>query len=188
MIYLASLSSRRGELLNQIKVEYQQIAITIDETPYSKETPQDYVIRLALEKARAGRMAVPTTYPVLGADTVVVCEGQLFGKPIDADDAKRMLRQLSGHCHQVMTAVALVTKIEERVRLNISNVHFRQLSEVDIQAYVSTGEPLDKAGGYAIQGLASVFIKYLEGSYSGVMGLPLFETATLLAEVDIKIF
>lgn len=188
MIYLASLSPRRRELLDQIKLEYQQIAITIDETPYPKEAPQDYVIRLALEKAKAGRMAVPTTAPVLGADTVVVYRKQLFGKPIDEDDAKRMLRQLSGHYHKVMTAVALVTGTKERVRLNISKVHFHRLSEADIQAYVNTGEPLDKAGGYAIQGLASVFIKSIEGSYSGVMGLPLFETAKLLAEVGIKIF
>jgi len=114
-------------------------------------------------------------------------DGLLFGKPADKDDAKQMLRQLSGRDHQVMTAVALVTATQERRRLNISNVYFRSLSEADIQAYIATGEPVDKAGSYAIQGLASIFIERIEGSYSGVMGLPLHETATLLAEIGMNI-
>jgi septum formation protein len=139
---------------------------------------------LALAKARAGRLAVSTPHPVLGADTAIVCHGQIFGKPVDEDDAKQMLRQLSGHSHQVLTAVALVTTTQEKLRLNINKVYFRQLSEADIQAYVATGEPLDKAGSYAIQGLAGVFIERIEGSYSGVMGLPLYETAILLAEIE----
>ncbi|HEC84856.1 MAG TPA: septum formation inhibitor Maf [Thioploca sp.] len=187
MIYLASLSPRRCELLEQIKLNYQQVAITVTETLLFQEKPQNYVSRLALSKARAGRLAVSTPHPVLGADTVIVCDGQVFGKPVDKNAAKQMLRQLSGRCHQVMTAVALVTATIERVRLNISNVYFRQLSETDIQAYIATGEPLDKAGSYAIQGLGSVFIERIEGSYSGVMGLPLYETATLLAEIGMKI-
>ena len=187
MIYLASLSPRRCELLNQIKVNYQQIAVNIAETSLPQETPQDYVSRLALAKARAGCERISTTQPVLGADTVVVCDGQLFGKPVDADDAKHKLWQLSGRAHQVMTAVALVKGTIERVRLNISKVYFKKLSKSDIQAYVATGEPLDKAGSYAIQGLASIFIERIEGSYSGVMGLPLYETASLLTETGVKI-
>ncbi len=187
MIYLASLSPRRCELLDQIKVNYQQIAVSVDETPYSQESAPDYVRRLALTKARAGRLAVSTACPVLGADTVIVYDKQLLGKPVDEDDARRMLRILSGNKHQVMTAVAVVTPTREKIRLSISRVHFRRLSEADIQAYIKTGEPLDKAGSYAIQGLASIFIKHLEGSYSGVMGLPLYETANLLTEMGIKV-
>jgi len=187
MIYLASLSPRRCELLDQIKVNYQQIAVSVDETPYPQEPAPDYVRRLALTKARAGRLAVSTPCPVLGADTVIVYDKQLLGKPVDDDDASRMLRVLSGRKHQVMTAVAVVTPTREKVRLNISLVHFRRLSEADIQAYIKTGEPLDKAGSYAIQGLASIFIKRIEGSYSGVMGLPLYETANLLTEMGIKV-
>ncbi len=187
MIYLASLSPRRCELLDQIKVNYQQIAVSVDETPYPQEPAPDYVRRLALTKARAGRLAVSTPCPVLGADTVIVYDKQLLGKPVDDDEASRMLRVLSGRKHQVMTAVAVVTPTREKVRLNISRVHFRRLSEADIQAYIKTGEPLDKAGSYAIQGLASIFIKRIEGSYSGVMGLPLYETANLLTEMGIKV-
>jgi septum formation protein len=187
MIYLASLSPRRCELLDQIKVNYQQIAVSVDETPYPQEPAPDYVRRLALTKARVGRLAVSTPCPVLGADTVIVYDKQLLGKPVDDDEASRMLRVLSGRKHQVMTAVAVVTPTREKVRLNISRVHFRRLSEADIQAYIKTGEPLDKAGSYAIQGLASIFIKRIEGSYSGVMGLPLYETANLLTEMGIKV-
>ncbi len=188
MIYLASLSPRRCELLEQIHIEYQQVAIKIDETPYPNEMPQAYVSRLALTKAIAGRLAVSTSLPVLGADTVIVCEGQLFGKPIDKSDAKKMLRQLSGRGHQVMTAVALVSTKYERQRLNISTVYFRHLCESEIQAYVDTNEPLDKAGSYGIQGRASIFIERIEGSYSSVMGLPLFDTAILLTESGMAVF
>lgn len=188
MIYLASLSPRRCELLTQIRLDYQQIAVTVDETRYPQESPSDYVSRLALAKARAGRLMVPTTEPVLGADTIVVCGEQLFGKPVNENDAKQMLRQLSGRSHQVITAVALLTETQEKQRLNVSKVYFRPLSKTDIEAYIATGEPLDKAGSYAIQGRASVFIERLEGSYSGVMGLPLYETATLLAEIGFKVF
>jgi septum formation protein len=187
MLYLASLSPRRRELLEQIKIEYQQIAVTVDETPLPQERPEDYVRRLALAKARAGRLTIPTTQPVLGADTAIVYNQQLFGKPKDENHARQMLKQFAGHRHQVMTAVALVTKTQENVRLNISKVYFRPLTEADIQGYLATGEPLDKAGGYAIQGLASIFIERIEGSYSGVMGLPLYETANLLAEIGMKI-
>jgi len=188
MIYLASLSPRRCELLKQINVAYQQIAVDVVETPYPNELAQEYVRRIALSKARTGHLLVPKNQPVFGADTTVVCDGQLFGKPVDADDAKKMLKRLSGRAHQVMTAVALVTTTIERVDLSITKVYLQELTESDIQAYVASGEPLDKAGSYAIQGLASVFIERIEGSYSGVMGLPLHETAVLLAEIGIKIF
>ncbi len=187
MIYLASLSPRRRELLKQIKISYQPVAVHVDETRLPQETPQDYISRLALAKARAGQLAVSGTHPVLGADTVIVCDGQVFGKPADKNDAIQMLKKLSGCCHQVMTGVALVTATSERVCFSISNVYFCRLSEAAIQAYIATGEPLDKAGSYAIQGLASIFIERIEGSYSGVMGLPLHETATLLADVGINI-
>ncbi len=183
MLYLASLSPRRRALLEQIRVDYQQIAVAVEETPLPNEMPADYVCRLALAKARAGRLLVTTPDPVLGADTAVVYGTKIFGKPVDRQQAKEMLTQLSGQCHQVMTAIALVTPTQEKIRLNISQVYFRPLTTEEIMAYLATEEPLDKAGSYAIQGLASVFIERLEGSYSGVMGLPLYETAALLAEL-----
>ncbi len=186
MIYLASHSPRRRQLLDQIHVTYQSLAVHIDETPHPQESPQDYVQRLAFAKARAARTLVDTSHPILAADTAVVCDAQIFGKPTDIEDAKQMLIQLSGRSHQVMTAIALVTPNQEKVRLNISQVYFRALSGAEIDAYITTGEPLDKAGSYAIQGLASIFIERLEGSYSGVMGLPLYETAMLLTEIGIN--
>jgi septum formation protein len=187
MIYLASHSPRRRELLEQIQVHYQPLAIRVDETRYAQEVPQEYVTRLALTKAKTGRLVAPTNAPVLSADTIVVCQGQILGKPVNEVDAQQMLKQLSGTSHQVMTAVAIVTTIQESVCLNLSQVYFRSLSDQEIAAYVATHEPLDKAGSYAIQGVASIFIERIEGSYSGVMGLPLYETAQLLAQVGIKI-
>ena len=187
MIYLASASPRRKELLKQIQIAYQQVVVEVDETILPQETPQHYVCRVALDKARAGRTKVPSIFPVLGADTAVVCDEYIFSKPTSQEEAKQMLKQLSGRVHQVMTGVAFITSTQEQVKLHVSQVHFRSLSETEIDAYVATGEPLDKAGSYAIQGLASTFIEYLEGSYSGVMGLPLFETAQLLAEAGIQV-
>jgi septum formation protein len=188
MIYLASHSPRRRELLEQIRVHYQPLAITVDETRYAQEIPQQYVTRLALTKARAGRLVAPTNAPVLSADTIVVYQDQIFGKPLNEVVAQQMLKQLSATSHQVMTAVAVVTPTQESVCLNISQVYFRSLSDQEIAAYIATHEPLDKAGSYAIQGMASIFIERIEGSYSGVMGLPLYETAKLLTTVGIKIF
>jgi len=187
MIYLASLSPRRRELLKQIKIHYQPVAVNVDETQLPQETPKDYVSRLALAKARAGQLLAQSTRPVLGADTAIVCDGQLFGKPADKNDAIQTLTKLSASSHQVITAVALVTATSEQIRFSISKVYFCRLSEATIQTYVATGEPLDKAGSYAIQGLASIFIERIEGSYSGIMGLPLHETASLLTEVGINI-
>lgn len=196
MIYLASQSPRRRELLKQINISYQTIAVTIDESPLADELPQDYVSRLALEKARAGYLALSaTTAPVLGADTIIVCDNQIFGKPSSKADAEKMLQTLAGRSHQVMTAVAIVTqtpaqpnKLLEIKQLNINTVYFRSLNSAEIAAYIATNEPFDKAGSYAIQGLASIFIERIEGSYSGVMGLPLYETAQILAKVGISIF
>jgi len=196
MIYLASKSPRRRELLEQININYQTIAVTIDETPLPHELPQDYVSRLALEKARAGYLALSATpAPVLGADTIVVCDNQIFGKPKSKVDAEKTLQTLSGRSHQVMTAVAVVTQTStqpnkplEIKELNTNTVYFRPLDSTEIAAYIATDEPFDKAGSYAIQGLASVFIERIEGSYSGVMGLPLYETAKILTQIGITIF
>jgi len=185
MFYLASQSPRRRELLEQIQVDYQQIAVQVDETPHVQESPTDYVQRLALAKAQAGRIATHASLPVLGADTTVVCAGQLLGKPNSPQIAQNMLEQLSGRSHQVLTAVALVAEGYEKALLSRSQVTFKRLTSAEIAAYVATGEPLDKAGGYAIQGRAAVFVTQLNGSYSGVMGLPLYETGQLLAAINI---
>lgn len=186
-IYLASASPRRRELLTQIGVSYELISVEVDETPHLDEEPYLYAGRLALAKARAGwnQLDQALRHPVLGADTVVVLRGQILGKPTDAEHAKQMLRALSGQEHLVLSAVALVQNDREAVRIQTSRVRFRPLSEAEINAYCQTGEPLDKAGAYAIQGLAAIFVEHLQGSYSGVMGLPLFETAELLAAFSI---
>jgi len=183
-IYLASASPRRRELLDQLGVRYKLLAVNVDEVRQAGETPEDFVQRMAVEKAMAGLQAVPDdTRPVMGADTVVVLDAVLMGKPQDRADGIAMLQQLSGRSHRVMSAVALVgprTGGVAIIRLNTSNVTFRDLSQAECEAYWETGEPVDKAGAYAIQGQAAAFITRLEGSYSGVMGLPLYETAELL--------
>ena len=180
-LYLASASPRRAELLEQIGVRYRQMSPDVDERVLPGESPSDYVKRLALTKAQAGRAGLSSgdTHPVLGADTAVVVDGEIFGKPRDRDDGLRMLARLSGRCHEVYSAVALVGRISD-VRCNVSKVCFRELSAEEILTYWQTGEPADKAGSYAVQGMGAMFIERLEGSYSGVMGLPLFETGSLL--------
>jgi septum formation protein len=187
-VYLASGSPRRRELLAQIGVPFQVLKIDVDETIRAGETPSSYVARVALAKAATGweissqiAAAQAGPAPVLGADTVVVTEGRILGKPKDRKDGERMLLQLSGRTHQVLTAVALRLASGVHTRLSSSEVTFRALDAHEVQAYWETGEPHDKAGAYAIQGRAAVFIADLRGSYSGVMGLPLFETADLLA-------
>jgi septum formation protein len=182
-IYLASSSPRRRELLEQIGVSYAVLPADVHEHSLDGEAPEVYVLRLALEKARAVRARLPTgdTHPVLGADTAVVFHGEILGKPRDAEDAVSTLIQLAGERHQVMTAVAMVGPDgEEHTRLSVSSVQFRPITLDEARAYWDSGEPADKAGGYAIQGKGAVFVERLEGSYSGVMGLPLFETAELL--------
>ncbi len=189
-IFLASASPRRRELLEQIGVRYRQILVDVPEVPVPDEVPEMYVLRVALEKARAGResLAPDNQIPVLGADTAVVLQGEVLGKPRDRADALAMMSRLSGQWHQVMSAVAIVgADGEEYSRLSVSSVLFREVSEAEAEAYWATGEPCDKAGGYAIQGRAAVFIERLEGSYSGVMGLPLYETAELLGQFGILV-
>lgn len=192
MLYLASASPRRLELLQQLGIQpKQQFSLDIDETPFANEAPEAYVQRLALEKARAGvnylqQQQLPAG-AVLGSDTAVVQGEVIYGKPQDAEDAARMLHSLAGKTHEVMTAVAICQGEREVWRLSRSSVHFAALSAAQIQAYIATEEPFGKAGAYAIQGRAAAFIRHLEGSYSGVMGLPLYETAALLDALNISI-
>jgi septum formation protein len=200
-VYLASGSPRRRELLTQIGVRFQLLAVAVDESIVPGEAPEAYVERVSVLKATAGaalRPDPPATpvlaadtvlaatpvlapAPVLAADTAVVLDGRILAKPLDAEDGMRMLRELSGRTHEVLTAIALATAGGIHSRLSRSQVTFRAISGAEAQAYWNTGEPRDKAGGYAIQGRAAVFVADLRGSYSGVMGLPLYETAALLA-------
>lgn len=195
-IYLASRSPRRRELLRQIGVGFDVIAFRggargadadVDETPLADEAVERYVERLALSKAEAGvrrirwRRLLP--HPVLAADTTLELDGEIIGKPADAADACRILARLSGRSHRVLTAIALADGDGERIRsaLSVSEVRFRSLTEGEIRRYVATGEPMDKAGAYGIQGRAVMFIEEIRGSYTGIMGLPLYETSELLA-------
>ena len=177
VLVLASRAPRRRELLWQIGVAHRVAGADIDERVLPGETPADCVQRLALAKART---VPPAGLPVLAADTAVVLDGQMLGKPGDRADGVAMLRRLSGRAHRVLTAVALVDGHGSRLALSASEVEFRVLSGAECERYWESGEPRDKAGGYAIQGLGAVFVSALRGSYSGVMGLPLFETAALL--------
>lgn len=185
-VILASASPRRCELLAQIGVRFEQRVADIDETPRDGEEPADYVSRVALEKARAVYRGQRPAVPVLGADTAVVVDGDILGKPRDAAHAAAMLRRLAGRDHRVYSAVALA-QAREAVAVNCSRVWFAAIGEPDIDAYWRSGEPADKAGAYAIQGLAGAFITRLDGSYSGVMGLPLYETARLLQNFGIQV-
>jgi len=180
-IYLASQSPRRAELLRQIGVGFDVVTVAVDETIVATEAPEAYAQRLALEKAQAGwsQLRPDRRRPVLGADTIVIAGDTVMGKPANRRQAIEMLQTLSGNTHQVITAVALVGE-HEAVRSQCSRVTFRTLTRQECEAYWETGEPRDKAGAYAIQGLAAMFITRLEGSYSGVMGLPLYETTELL--------
>lgn len=185
-LFLASKSPRRQALLEQIGIRFEVIDIEVDEARRPGEAPDSYVLRLALEKARAGqaRLESPHCPPVLAADTAVVVGDRILGKPSDRPDAAAMLRLLSGRTHQVLSGVALVGE-HEREALSISEVRFRAVNAQEVDAYWESGEVCDKAGGYAIQGLGALFVADLRGSYSGVMGLPLFETARLLAAAGI---
>jgi septum formation protein len=186
-LYLASASPRRRELLDQLRIDALLLPQQVDESRLSGEPPEDYVMRVAGEKARAALLdpAYTNNLPVLAADTSVVCDGQVLGKPAHVGEAIDMLGQLSGRQHQVLTAVAIATPTLFKQQLVISTVSFRQLGEDELLAYWNSGEPRDKAGAYAIQGLGAMFVSRIEGSYSGVVGLPLFETMQLLAHVGI---
>ncbi|MFA5625925.1 MAG: Maf family protein [Thiohalomonadaceae bacterium] len=180
MIILASSSPRRHELLKQINVAHEVLSVAVDESRWPDEAAEDYVLRLALAKAQAVR-ALRRDSPVLGADTAVVIDDHILGKPHDRAAGLAMLAQLSGRTHYVYSGVVLVNKTgETQSNISISAVTFRSISPTECEAYWDSGEPLDKAGAYAIQGLGAIFVAHLAGSYSGVMGLPLFETAAML--------
>jgi septum formation protein len=189
-IVLASRSPRRSELLDQIGVPHDVLAIVFDESRQRGESPRDYVERLARDKALAAVAALGGAVgrPVLTADTSVVLGEEIFGKPAGEDDCVRMLGALSGRTHEVITAVALHDGESVSAEVSISRVTFRTLDEGERRAYWATGEPADKAGGYAVQGLGAIFIERLEGSYSGVMGLPLCETARLLGSAGVALW
>lgn len=184
-LILGSASPRRRELLHQLNVEFEVRTADIDEQVLEAEPPAEYVIRLAIEKARTlmSKSEPADERPVLAADTAVVVEHRILGKPAGRDDAIEQLRLLSGREHKVLTAVALATPTAIDTRLSVSHVKFRKLDQNSIETYWETGEPADKAGSYGIQGLAAVFISEIRGSYTGIMGLPLFETAQLLESV-----
>jgi len=188
MLYLASRSPRRNELLARLDRPFQALDLHVPEVRAPAESAADYVQRVAADKARAG-LALVAHDPdavVLGSDTEVVLDGRVFGKPVDADDARAMLRALAGRTHQVMTAVALGAAGREQGVLVVSEVTFAAIDEDRIAAYVASGEPMDKAGAYAIQGGAERYIRHLAGSYSGVMGLPLQQTEQLLQAFELK--
>jgi septum formation protein len=198
-IYLASKSARRQELLRQIGVDFTQLLMReaagrqrdIVETPRKDEPPLEYIKRVAQTKASVGwdvmgkRGLAPK--PMLGADTEVVQDRAVLGKPRDAASAKEMLWRLSGRTHEVSTAVAVRWNTQIIITVSSSRVTFRPLTDEEIDRYVATSEPFDKAGAYAIQGRGAAFISHLEGSYSGVMGLPLFETAEILAKIGFPV-
>ncbi|HEV2229730.1 MAG TPA: Maf family protein [Steroidobacteraceae bacterium] len=184
LLTLASVSPRRRELLEQIGVAHVVSGADIDESVRPGEAPADYVVRMACAKALAVH-ARGGGLPVLAADTTVVIDGLILAKPRDRADCLAMLGRLSGRSHQVLTAVALATAAGVAFRLSASEVRLRAVTAQECAAYWETGEPRDKAGGYAIQGRGALFIEHLSGSYSGVMGLPLFETGQLLAAAGI---
>ena len=191
-IILASASARRQELLRQIGVRFTVRSQDIDESIRSGELANDYVIRMAQEKAKSALSAFPVNKDsnatvVLAADTSVVCDADVLGKPIDEADAVDMLRRLSGREHRVLCAVTLATQDKQRTVLSESRVRFREISIAEAQQYYRSGESAGKAGAYAIQGYAAVFVEQLIGSYSGVMGLPLFQTAQLLSEFTVPL-
>lgn len=190
-IYLASASPRRQDLLHQLGIEFDVVLPEVSELRQHGESPAEYVRRVATEKARQGfamieRRRSPSR-PVLGADTCVVLDGEILGKPDNRRQAQAMLRRLSGRAHLVLTAVAVVYGAVEHSALNTSHVVFRPVTDSEIAQYWGTGEPVDKAGAYAIQGQAAAFVSRIEGSYSGVVGLPLYEAAQLLKEIGLDV-
>ncbi|HEV7820753.1 MAG TPA: Maf family protein [Burkholderiales bacterium] len=194
-IYLASRSPRRHELLNQLGIAFVELlsqelhGADVDETPQAGESPRDYVQRVARAKAQLGwrQVAVRSlpARPVLAADTTVVLDGEILGKPDNAEHAHNMLYRLRGRTHCVLTAVAAARDVRLETAVSVSTVEFRHLDDAEIRAYVASGEPLDKAGAYAIQGRAAAFVRTLRGSYSSIMGLPLGDTAHLLGRFGI---
>lgn len=196
-IYLASRSPRRRELLKQIGVVFQVVQLRedprrgadVDETPKGTEAPADYALRIARAKAELAvhylQRRSLQRWPVLAADTTVVCDQRVIGKPTDAEDAVRILTSLAGRPHEVISAVAVALAERVEIALSLSKVWFRALSDEEVRRYVASGESFDKAGAYAVQGRAAAFVTRIEGSYSGIMGLPLAETADLLAKFGV---
>jgi septum formation protein len=190
-IYLASRSPRRAELLQQMGVLFSVVPADIDEAPHAMERSDAYVKRLAIEKAQAGYALVLQKawfeMPVLAADTTVSIDGEILGKPQDDEDAYRMLSLMSGRWHEVHTGIAVAQAGHVAMEISSTMVQMDDLSDAVIRAYIATGEPKDKAGAYGIQGIAGSLIKRIEGSYSGVMGLPVYETAKLLKQAGIAL-
>jgi septum formation protein len=199
-IYLASRSPRRRELLKQVGVPFELLLLRadlrrgadVDETPLPDESPGVYVLRIAGAKVKAAVQQIALRglpqKPVLAADTAVVFDEQVIGKPEDPAHAARILRALSGREHQVLTAVAVALRDRLETQISVSSVWFRELSDAEIRRYCATGEPLDKAGAYAIQGRAGAFVTRITGSYTGIMGLPLAETTELLQKFSISVW
>lgn len=187
-LILASASPRRKALLAQIGVSFQQYIVDIDESVLPGERPEDYVRRLACEKSQVGFQRNSQQAAVLGADTTVVIDGEILGKPASEDESVKMLQQLSGKTHQVMTGIALTYNGCTDSQVVVTHVTFKPLDAALCRRYWQTEEPCDKAGGYGIQGYGAVFIEKIEGSYSNVVGLPLAETAELLSNIGIKIW
>jgi septum formation protein len=198
-IYLASRSPRRRELLKQIGIHFEMLLLRcdprrgadVDEAPLEDEAPMDYALRIARMKAEAGMRAVAQrglrAKPVLAADTTVVLGPLIIGKPEGPEDALRILAALSGREHQVISVVAMAHRDQLEDRVSVSTVHFRPIGEDEMRRYVATGEPLDKAGAYGIQGRAGMFVTRIEGSYSGIMGLPLAETTELMQKFGVAV-
>jgi len=189
LLSLASQSPRRAQLLRQLGLDFDVVSVNVDEIPHPDESADRYVLRLARAKLEAA-MARPgrnPPVPVLAADTAVTLDGQILGKPRDRNEGLEMLARLSGRTHRVLSAVALQANGALASALSISRVRFRAIEPEEIAAYWDTGEPADKAGAYAIQGYGAVFVEHLEGSYSGVVGLPLYETAQLLRAAGVEI-
>jgi len=198
-VYLASRSPRRRELLRQVGIPFEIVlfredgrrGVDVDEAPHPDEAPEDYVVRVARSKAEAAALRLMQRrlplQPVLSADTTVVLERCILGKPVSSAEAVEMLRALSGRTHQVLTAVAVSQYDRLETRLSVSTVEFAPLTEARIRSYVAAGESFDKAGAYAIQGRAGAFVRNLSGSYTGVMGLPLWETVELLESFGLSV-
>jgi septum formation protein len=184
-LHLASTSPRRREILAALRLEFSVGHVDVDESPRAGEAPEEMALRLARAKAEAG--AAGTHDLVLAADTIVVVEGRSLGKPADEQDCLATLEALSGRGHRVLTGVALRGPDGTRTALSSTDVYFREISRDEARAYWQSGEPRDKAGAYAIQGLGGVFVERIEGSYSGVVGLPVFETVALLREAGLDV-
>jgi septum formation protein len=188
-LILASASTRRHQLLQQLGVAFTVSVQDIDERKNDEESPEEFVARMADEKASAALLSrTENNVIILASDTVVVCEDLVLGKPKDKSDGLKMLRRLSNNTHRVLSAVTIATAIKRESILSETTVQFREISELEAEQYWETGEPADKAGAYGIQGYAAVFVKSISGSYSGVMGLPLYETAELLSDYGIAVW